>query len=150
MADWASSATFPPKLPAKAFRTPLIAATWSLHKAAVRRRLHQQGLDTTMPAGRAMFQMLGVFAEFERSIIQERVRAGLRRAVSEDKQLGRPRIAADIEARILGSKGSQGYRRQRPQDRSALRRRSEYGAAHQPPFRRKRHGLARRGRSPRL
>jgi DNA invertase Pin-like site-specific DNA recombinase len=43
--------------------------------------------------------MLGVFAEFERSIIQERVRAGLRRAVSEGKQLGRPR-AADIEQRI--------------------------------------------------
>jgi len=47
-----------------------------------------------------MFQMLGVFAEFERSIIQERVRAGLRRAVSEGKQLGRPRLAADIERRI--------------------------------------------------
>ena len=44
--------------------------------------------------------MLGVFAEFERSSIQERVRAGLRRAVSEGKQLGRPRIAPDIERRI--------------------------------------------------
>ena len=39
--------------------------------------LHQQGLDTTTPAGKAMFQMMGVFAEFERSMIQERVRAGL-------------------------------------------------------------------------
>jgi DNA invertase Pin-like site-specific DNA recombinase len=37
-----------------------------------------------------MFQMLGVFSEFERSIIQERVRAGLRRAVAEGKRLGRP------------------------------------------------------------
>ena len=46
--------------------------------------LHQQALDTTTPAGRAMFQMLGVFAEFERSIIQERVRAGLKRARSEE------------------------------------------------------------------
>ena len=54
--------------------------------------LHQQGLDTTTPGGKAMFQMLGVFAEFERAMIQERVRAGLKRAVSEDKQLGRPRI----------------------------------------------------------
>src|SRR3979490_1654566 len=35
--------------------------------------LHQRGLDTTTPAGKAMFQMMGVFAEFERSIIQERV-----------------------------------------------------------------------------
>jgi DNA invertase Pin-like site-specific DNA recombinase len=38
---------------------------------------HQQGLDTTTPAGKALFQMMGVFAEFERAIIQERVRAGL-------------------------------------------------------------------------
>jgi DNA invertase Pin-like site-specific DNA recombinase len=52
--------------------------------------LHQQGIDTTTPGGKAMFQMMGVFAEFERSMIQERVRAGLKRAVSEGKQLGRP------------------------------------------------------------
>jgi DNA invertase Pin-like site-specific DNA recombinase len=51
----------------------------------------QQGIDTTSPGGKAMFQMLGVFAEFERSIIQERVRAGLWRAKAEGKQLGRPR-----------------------------------------------------------
>jgi DNA invertase Pin-like site-specific DNA recombinase len=42
--------------------------------------LHQQALDTTTPAGRAMFQMLGVFSEFERSIIRSRVKAGLARA----------------------------------------------------------------------
>jgi DNA invertase Pin-like site-specific DNA recombinase len=57
-------------------------------------------LDTTTPAGKAMFQMMGVFAEFERAIIQERVRAGLRRAVDEGKQLGRPRIAPELEKRI--------------------------------------------------
>jgi Resolvase, N terminal domain len=45
----------------------------------------QQGLDTTTPAGKAMFQMMGVFAEFERAMIQERVRAGLARARSEGK-----------------------------------------------------------------
>jgi hypothetical protein len=39
--------------------------------------LHQQGLDTTTPAGKAMFQMMGVFAEFERAMIRERVKAGL-------------------------------------------------------------------------
>ena len=61
--------------------------------------LHQ-GLDTTTPAGKAMFQMLGVFAEFERSIIQERDRAGLARARSEGKQLGRPPIAPELEERI--------------------------------------------------
>jgi DNA invertase Pin-like site-specific DNA recombinase len=48
-----------------------------------------------------MFQMMGVFAEFERAIIQERVRAGLRRAKEEGKQLGRPRLAPDLEKRIL-------------------------------------------------
>src|SRR5262249_26853665 len=45
----------------------------------------QQGLDTTTPAGKAMFQMMGVFAEFERAMIQERVRAGLARAKGEGK-----------------------------------------------------------------
>jgi DNA invertase Pin-like site-specific DNA recombinase len=48
-----------------------------------------------------MFQMMGVFAEFERSMIKERVRAGLRRAKDEGKQLGRPRIPAVLERRIL-------------------------------------------------
>ena len=62
--------------------------------------LHQQGLDTTTPAGKAMFQMLGVFAEFERSIIQERVRAGLQRAKREGKRLGRPPIADKLAERI--------------------------------------------------
>ena len=78
----------------------LVGFLSEIHAAGVDLFLHQQGLDTTTPGGKAMFQMLGVFAEFERSIIQERVRAGLRRAVSEGKQLGRPRIAADMERRI--------------------------------------------------
>ena len=47
-----------------------------------------------------MFQMLGVFAEFERSIIQERVRAGLKRARSEGKRLGRPPLAPALVKRI--------------------------------------------------
>ena len=41
-----------------------------------------------------------MFAEFERAIVQERVRAGLKRAKSEGKQLGRPRIAPELEQRI--------------------------------------------------
>lgn len=57
--------------------------------------LHQQGLDTATPAGRALFQMLGVFAEFERAIIIERVHAGLRRAKAQGRRLGRPRKAID-------------------------------------------------------
>ncbi len=78
----------------------LVGFLGQLHAAGVDLFLHQQGLDTTTPGGKAMFQMLGVFAEFERSIIQERVRSGLRRAVSEGKHLGRPRLAADLERRI--------------------------------------------------
>ena len=58
-----------------------------LHALGIDLFLHQQGLDTTTPAGKAMFQMLGVFAEFERSIIQERVRAGLQRARREGNAL---------------------------------------------------------------
>ncbi|MEQ8396174.1 recombinase family protein [Thalassobaculum sp.] len=54
--------------------------------------LHKQGLDTSTPAGRAMFGMLGVFAEFERSMISERVKSGLERARASGKKLGRPSI----------------------------------------------------------
>ncbi len=53
--------------------------------------LHQQALDTTTPAGKAMFQMIGVFAEFERSMIQERVKAGLARARRKGVKLGSKR-----------------------------------------------------------
>jgi DNA invertase Pin-like site-specific DNA recombinase len=53
--------------------------------------LHQQALDTSTPSGRAMFQMCGVFAEFERSMIVERVNAGLKRAKAQGVKLGRGR-----------------------------------------------------------
>jgi DNA invertase Pin-like site-specific DNA recombinase len=62
--------------------------------------LKTQGIDTTSPSGKAMFGMLSVFADFERSIIQERVRAGLARAKGEGKTLGRPKIVADVETAI--------------------------------------------------
>ena len=57
-------------------------------------------LDTTAPAGKAMFQMMGVFAEFERAMIQERVRAGLARAKEEGRRLGRPKIDPETEDAI--------------------------------------------------
>jgi DNA invertase Pin-like site-specific DNA recombinase len=63
--------------------------------------MHQQGLDTSTTAGKAMFQMLGVFAEFERGIIKERVNAGLARAREKGVTLGRPRIDPDVEKRII-------------------------------------------------
>jgi DNA invertase Pin-like site-specific DNA recombinase len=62
--------------------------------------LHRQGIDTTTPAGKAMYQMLGVFSEFEREMIRERVLAGMARARSQGKHLGRPRVDADIEAAV--------------------------------------------------
>jgi DNA invertase Pin-like site-specific DNA recombinase len=50
--------------------------------------LHQQRFDTTTPAGKSMFQMMGVFAEFERAMIRERVNAGLERARAQGKISG--------------------------------------------------------------
>ena len=81
----------------------LVAFLSEIHAAGVDLFLHQRGLDTTTPAGKALFQMMGVFAEFERSMIQERVRAGLRRAQDDGKKLGRPRIARQLEERILAA-----------------------------------------------
>ena len=63
--------------------------------------LHQQAVDTSTPAGRALFQMLGVFAEFERAMIVERVKAGLRRATAQGKKLGRPRVEEKLEKAVL-------------------------------------------------
>ena len=63
-----------------------------LHALKIDLFVHQQGIDSAAPAGKAMFQMMGVFAEFERAIIQQRVRAGIARArVSGTKSGNRPR-----------------------------------------------------------
>jgi len=78
----------------------LVGFLSELHALRIDLFLHQQGLDTTTPAGKALFQMMGVFAEFERAMIQERVRAGLKRAKSEGKKLGRPPIAPELEDAI--------------------------------------------------
>jgi DNA invertase Pin-like site-specific DNA recombinase len=64
--------------------------------------LDQQSIDTTTPAGKLMFQMTGAFAEFERSMIRQRVKAGLKRAVEQGTKLGRPRVSPSIEKRIQG------------------------------------------------
>jgi DNA invertase Pin-like site-specific DNA recombinase len=83
----------------------LIGFLNELHAKKVDLYLHQQGIDTTTPAGRAMFSMLGVFGEFERSMIQERVKAGLKRAKAQGKILGRPRVGADMEAKVIALRG---------------------------------------------
>ena len=64
-----------------------------MHGKGIDLYLHQQGIDTTTPAGKAMFQMMGVFAEFERAMIVERVRSGLARARAAGKRLGRPTVS---------------------------------------------------------
>ncbi len=92
----------------------LLATMQELHGAKVDLFLHQQALDTTTPAGRAMFGMMGVFAEFERSMIVARVTAGLERARAEQdagmvrrdaqgrrkKVIGRPKVGDATEHAI--------------------------------------------------
>lgn len=74
----------------------LVETLDTLHANRVDLNLHQQAIDTTTPSGKAMFQMTGVFAEFERSMISERVKAGLARAVARGKKLGRKESPVDL------------------------------------------------------
>jgi len=78
----------------------LVAFLAELQSAGVDLYLHQQSLDTSTPSGRAMFQMCGIFAEFERSMIVARVHAGLDRARAAGKTLGRRKIPAAMEQKI--------------------------------------------------
>lgn len=90
----------------------LIEVLSDLHAKGVDLYLHQQGLDTSTPSGRAMFQMMGVFAEFERAIIRERVLSGIARAKAEGVTLGRPSLEdrdavkfAAVKAALTEKKG---------------------------------------------
>ncbi len=87
--------------------TDLLGVLQALHDKGVDLFLHQQGLDTSTSAGKAMFQMLGVFAEFERAIMRERINAGLARARANGTRLGRRPVKPAVEARIrqLRAKG---------------------------------------------
>jgi DNA invertase Pin-like site-specific DNA recombinase len=78
----------------------LVEFLGELHAKGVDLYLHQQGIDTGTPAGKAMFQMLGVFAEFERAMIVERVKAGLSRARSQGKRLGRRPVGENVVEHI--------------------------------------------------
>src|SRR3981189_1259489 len=80
--------------------TDLLGILQGLHDKGVDLFLHQQGLDTSTTAGKAMFQMLGVFVEFERGIIRERINAGLARAKEKGTKLGRRTVKPSVEARI--------------------------------------------------
>ena len=78
----------------------LLGTIQTLEACGVDLYLDQQSIDTTTPAGKLMFQVTGAFAEFERSMIRQRVNAGLKRAVEQGKQLGRPKVGSTMEKRI--------------------------------------------------
>lgn len=78
----------------------LVSLLNELRERRVDLYLHQQGLDTGTPSGRAMYQMLGVFAEFERAIIIERIKAGMTRARAQGKRLSRPLTPETVQKRI--------------------------------------------------
>lgn len=73
----------------------LLGTVQHLEACKVDLYLDQQAIDTTTPAGKLMFQVTGAFAEFERSMIRERVHAGLKRAVANGKTLGRRFVEDD-------------------------------------------------------
>jgi DNA invertase Pin-like site-specific DNA recombinase len=88
----------------------LVALLGEIHAKHVDLYLHQQGIDTTTPAGKALFQMMGVFAEFEREMIRERVKSGLARAVESGTKsgnpIGRPRTSPKVEAAIRAARAA--------------------------------------------
>jgi DNA invertase Pin-like site-specific DNA recombinase len=86
----------------------LLTTIQHLESCGVDMFIEQQALDTTTPAGKLMFQVTGAFAEFERSMIRQRVKLGLKRAVANGAKLGRPTIPEDIErkARAQLAKGT--------------------------------------------
>jgi DNA invertase Pin-like site-specific DNA recombinase len=99
----AKAAMTAPTTPARSL-TDLLDFLRELHAKGVDLFLHQQGLDTSTPSGRAMFQMMGVFAEFERAMIRERVLAGLARAKEQGINLGRRRLEDSDAAKVAAIK----------------------------------------------
>lgn len=67
--------------------------------------LHQQAVDTSTPSGRMLFQMLAVFAEFERAIITSRISAGLDRARAKGVQFGRPNLSLEVRGKVQKALG---------------------------------------------
>ncbi len=104
----------------------LVAFLGDLRAAGCDLYLHVQAIDTTTPAGKALFQMLGVFAEFERAIIQDRVHAGLARARAKGRKLGRPSIkphvVRDIHARAANGEAKRAIGRALNVSEAAVRK----------------------------
>jgi DNA invertase Pin-like site-specific DNA recombinase len=109
----------------------LVAFLAELHALGIDLFLHQQGLDTTTPAGKALFQMMGVFAEFERAMIQERG-ACWPAAGQERGKAARPsQDRCRCRSRDQGRAASKGTTR-RARDRSDPWCRGQYCAARRP------------------
>ena len=108
----------------------LIGLLGELRSRDVDLYLHQQALDTSTPSGRMLFGMLGVFSEFERAMIRDRVMAGLDRARSSGKRLGRPRTTPFQVQRIrLALDEGRGVR-ETARLLKVVRRQGERGQAH--------------------
>src|ERR1700739_956172 len=79
--------------------SPLLRALETFNALGIAFVSLSEQMDTTTPAGKMVFTVLGAVAELERSLIVERVRAGLRKRGAKGKTLGRPRVSVDA-ARI--------------------------------------------------
>jgi DNA invertase Pin-like site-specific DNA recombinase len=84
----------------------LVIFLGEVHAQGIDLYLDRQGVDTTTPGGKALFQMMGVFAEFERAMIRERVCAGLDKARAKGKRLGRPQVGAAVEDAIRAARAT--------------------------------------------
>ena len=82
----------------------LVALLEEIHGKGIDLYLHQQGIDTTTPGGKALFQMCGVFSEFELAMIRERVKSGIERArrtgTKTGRPIGRPKVSLEIERKV--------------------------------------------------
>jgi DNA invertase Pin-like site-specific DNA recombinase len=83
--------------PARTILIDLLGTIQHLEAVGVDLYLDQQAIDTTTPMGKLVFQVTGAFAEFERSMIRQRVKAGLKRAVAQGTRLGRPKVDVALE-----------------------------------------------------
>ena len=82
------------------------------HSKKVDVYFHQQKIDTTTPAGKMCFSICGAVAEWERGMVQERIKAGLERAKSQGKKLGRPKVAEKTLTKVRDlHEGGMSYRK---------------------------------------
>jgi DNA invertase Pin-like site-specific DNA recombinase len=79
--------------------------------------LRDAGIDTTSPAGRLLLQLMGAFAEFERGLIRERVKAGVDRARAKGMKFGRSKVEVDLRPAVAMLEAGHGIK----QTASALR-----------------------------